>query len=250
MILWEHPTVGQEYLLGCDPSLGRAAQSGDHSCIIIARRENPRRLVQVAEVYFRWPIGRVGEVISCLAREFCGDDNEPAMVHVERNLADSILVALRYQEFPEHRLFQGKRESDIDQAPSQDFFVQKTNKNSRLLVDTLYDYMDRDAFHIRSSDTLEEISSLERDDRGNVSTRGKDRVVAAMMVAIMDQDMPPFRGETMVVHAERECPSGVDEGQWRQMHGLPSRNAASPPSLPAISEWAPHDGLPVDLDGF
>jgi len=160
--------------------------------------------------------------------------NIPALINIERNLAEGALVALQYQGFPEDRFFIPQRFRSVNQATEQQWFFQTTGANKRFLLDVMEDYLQRRAFVIRSEETLDDLASLERDERGNVNLRGHDRAVGAMMAAIVDQDddeplslAPPAKYP--------ECPEHVNPRGWRELHGIPDPSKKR--RLPGAAVW-------------
>jgi hypothetical protein len=230
LCVWEKPIEGREYVIGCDPSLGRVWSEGaDKSAICVLKRCQGKKLEQVAEWYGRWPIGRMGEVIATLGRAYGGwvdvDGREHgcAMINIERNLMDTAKYGLcETQGYGEEFLFIPREHRSVLPGMPKVFFTTKSSDTQHYLVNTLIDYMDRGALILRSKPTIEEMVGLEKDERGTVHTRGKDRSVAVIMAVVADHELLPcadYDAATRVVTVE-DCPVGVDPVGWKRLHGL------------------------------
>jgi hypothetical protein len=243
--VWEEPQEGREYIIGCDPSLGRTWSEGaDHSCIVVYKRCLDRRVEQVAEWYGRWPIGRVGEVIACLGRAYGGwadaDGKEAgcAIVNIERNLMDAPKFGLvESQGYSEDFLFVPRDMRNITPGSAKVYFTNKDHATQHLIFNTLVDYLDRDAVLIRSKRALDDISALEKNQKGDVNTRGHDAAVATMMALMVDHEMPSCsdysEGEKNA--ALTSCPFGMDPVLWDAMHGKTKKSSA----LGSAVSWSP-----------
>lgn len=243
--VWEQPQDSREYVIGCDPSLGRVWSEGaDHSCICVYRRTPGKKLVQAAEWYGRWPIGRVGEVIACLGRAYGGWADEHgkergcALVNIERNLMDAPKFGLvDVQGYPEDRLFIPQDGRHILPGSPKVFFTNKDHATQHMIFNALIDYLDRDALLIRSKRTLDDISALEKNQRGDIATRGHDAAVATMMAVMADFETPACQDYSTSDAPKQAaaCPVGMDPVLWAAMHGGPKKNAlASAVSWEAI----------------
>lgn len=232
--VWEQPQDAREYIIGCDPSLGRVWSEGaDHSCVAVYKRAPGKCLEQVAEWYARWPIGRVGEVIACLGRAYGGwvdehgKEHGNALVNIERNLMDAPKFGLvESQGYPEDRLFiPGDGKHILPGAPKV-FFTNKDHATQHLIFNTLIDYLDRDALIIRSKRTLDDISSLEKNQKGDISTRGHDAAIATMMAVMADFETPPCQAYGTEDRPRRveACPFGMDPVLWDAMHGVKKKS--------------------------
>lgn len=201
LAVWERPLVGSEYIVTCDPSLGRNwTESGDMSAIGVWRREHPRMIVQTAEWVGRWPVGRVGEVIACLSRAYGGwvdqdgREQECATINIERNLMDTPKFAIvDIQGLSENFFFVPREHRAIRPGDARVYFTTKDAKSEQYLINTMSDYLDRKAVIIRSEQTRDELMSLERDRTGSVKTNGKDRSVMAILACVTDQELPAAR---------------------------------------------------------
>jgi hypothetical protein len=226
--VWEMPTPDMVCIVGCDPSLGRRQGTGDHSVVIAAARQPGRVVRQVAELRCRWPAARVGEAIACLAYAYSYRTTKktfaeeqitriPALVHIERNLADALLATMEHQEFPKERLYIPKDGVEINQGIDSSYFVQKTARTSRLLMDTMEDYMDRKAFIVRSHDT------------------SADAGAESLETFLRHHPFGPTDAED-----EPPCPQGKDEVFWRESMGLPPKGKKKP-ALPVLAAWKTGD---------
>lgn len=201
LTVWERPFLGHEYIVTCDPSLGRNwTEMGDSSAIGVWRREPARVIVQCAEWVGKWPIGRVGEVIACISRAYGGrvgqDGREEncAIVNIERNLMDAPKFAMtESQGFSEEFFFVPREHRSIRPGDPHVYFTSKDSKSEHYLINTLADYLDRKAVIVRSEATRDELMSLERDRAGSVKTSGKDRSIMAILACVTDQELPAVR---------------------------------------------------------
>jgi hypothetical protein len=115
------------------------------------------------------------------------------------------------------------------------------------LIDLVEDYLDRGALDIKSAETVADLATLERDERGNVDTRGHDRAVSVMMTCIADFEAEsveefmrrrPRMEDPEVVDAELvDLKPGIDEKLWREAKGLPPRNHKVKGLLPGVHKW-------------
>lgn len=234
--VWEKPREGEEYIASCDPSLGRTGADGDHSCIGLWRREPGRRIVQVAEWYARWTAGRVGEVIGCLGKASGGyDDKTGALLNIERNLSDAPLYALRRERYPDQCLFVPPENRTVVPGYTRLYFTQKHGSNQRNLLDSLIDYLERDAIVIKSKATQDQIRGLTKNGNGDVNTKGRDRAVMAMMAVACDKDAEPVMDKTPEIPKPGDAPYGVDPLRWAQKQGWKK----DPEWDFAIPEWDP-----------
>jgi len=212
--LWEKPTERGQYIVSCDPSLGRVtSEKSDTSCIGVWLRMPGSRLRQVAEVVFRWSGGRVGEVCAAMARRAGGyldpknaKERNCAIINIERNLCDVPLAyILEQQAFPDEYLFIPRQDRDLllEQGVKR-FFTPKTQANQDYLLNNLVDYLDRDALEIRSKETLDELRTLSKDRNGRVDTNGKDRAVMVLMACAADRELGPVDYTDMAWEEQKE----------------------------------------------
>lgn len=235
--LWERPVEDAEYIVTCDPSLGRMhTEKGDHSAIGVWRRWPGQIIEQVCEWWGVWPAGRVGEVIACLARAYGGyvdiDGTERgcAIVNIERNLMEAVKWAMvEGQEFSEEFLFIPRNERTADGSAPKVYFTNKDSRSEHYLINTLIEYLDRKAIVIRSARTLDDIRSLEKRNDGGVTTNGKDLAVMAILACVTDQELPaPHDKEEEVAEKDaKDCPPGFDRELWAKKYGKPKKRLPS-----------------------
>lgn len=238
LTVWEKPLTGHEYIVSCDPSLGRNwTEAGDMSAIGVWRREHPRMIVQAAEWVGRWPVGRVGEVLACLSRAYGGwvdkdgREQECATINIERNLMDTPKFAItEIQRLSENFFFVPREHRSIRPGDPNVYFTVKDAKSEQYLINTVADYLDRKAVIIRSEQTRDELMSLERHRDGSVKTNGKDRSVMAILACVTDQELPAARSPEVEPKKKEEpkqvrgmTPSKAPEPK-RRNHGLWSRS--------------------------
>ena len=239
--VWEKPRENAEYIVSCDPSLGRTGIDGDHSAVGVWRREPGRRIVQVASWYARWTAGRVGEVVACLGKASGGwDDKSGAIINIERNLSDAPLYALKREQYPDAMLFVPPEQRNVAAGYQRLYFTQKHGSNQRALLDYLIDYMERDAIVIKDRPTLDQLRGLMRDQRGDVNTKGRDLAVMVMMACAADKDSDAVTDNEFKPPAPEEAPYGVDPVRWAQKQGWkkePEWDFAAPEWEAASRHW-------------
>lgn len=222
--VWGPPEDGASYIVSCDPSLGRQWSDGaDHSSVGVWRRWPGRILEQVAELHVRWPIGRVGQAIACLARAYGGYVDEEnrerncAIVNIERNLMEAARWAMTEdQQFSEEFFFVPREHRSVNGGSVKVFFTNKDQRSQHYILNTLIDYLDRKAIIIRSEPTVNELRLLEKEMDGSVETNGRDRSVMVMMAVVADQELPAVGEVAKEAPKEDECPWGVDRELWNR----------------------------------
>lgn len=237
--VWVPPDPEGDYIIGCDPSLGRnSSEATDHSCVVVMRRTGFRSLELCAEFYGRWLAARVGELMACIGRWYVNADDQPALVNIERNIADASLYAMRREKYVEERFYLPNRFKSPDVKLQHELFFQKTVYNQHFLLQELQDYLERDAIKIYSSDIISDLRSLEMDERGHARTRGRDRAVAIMMAVICDSDSDATTDFSVIASTPetKPCPPGVDPKGWRELHNIPHPKKPGK-ELPKAGSW-------------
>lgn len=233
--VWEMPRAGNQYIITCDPSLGRShTEGGDHSAVIVWKRWPGRIVEQVAELYCRVPIGRVGEAIACLARAYGNGEDDNATVNVERNLSDAIRYAmLETQEFPDDSLFVPRNDRSAIAGDTKVYFTPKDHKSEHYLINSLVDFLDRKAIIIRSKRAINDIRSLEKRNDGSVSTTGHDLAVAVILGCVTEQEMPALEEltEKEAKKDPKDCPPGFDRELWAKKYAKAKKR------LPSSFSW-------------
>lgn len=217
--VWEEPQDNFEYILGADIALARGMGgerrhrhgSGDYSAFCVLKRE-PSRLVQVAEGYLQCEATHFGEICAAVGAWY-----HHAWVNLERNLADAPAAGLRRAGYPIERWYQPVQSLSITGTFAPQYFTQKTVATSKGLADTTIDYLNRGNLLLRSRPLLQELRSLQRDSRGIIITRSKDRSVALMMAVIVDATVgPPPPQAVPVAQDKGPAPFGVDADLWNR----------------------------------
>jgi len=219
---WEEPLPETEYIIGADIALGRspggkkngATGAGDYSTFCVVKR-NQFTLEQVAEGRTRCEAAHFGEIISAWGALY-----NHAVINMERNLADAPHYALRKSGYPMHRLYQPPQSASVSGLYSAQYYFQKTSKNSKYLVDTTVEYLERGSVIIRSSALLTELRALQKDEQNRVVTRSMDLSVALMMAVIVDATTDPPPPPPEARNTNESPPQGVDVTLWMEMHGI------------------------------
>jgi hypothetical protein len=244
LVIWQRPVEGGEYIVTCDPSLGRQwTDGGDESAIGVWRRWPGHIIEQCAELTCKWPIGRVGEALACISRWYGGSYIDPesgnekscAIVNIERNLMDAPKFAMtESQAFSEEFFFVPREHRNIRPGEPKVYFTVKDYKSQHYLIGTLENYMDRKAIIIRSEATINELKTLEKNRAGDVPTNGKDRSIMTILACVTDQELPPVPEKEEKKKEPEECPWGVDRELWAKKH--------APKKVRTVESWSAKSG--------
>lgn len=236
---WEAPVPDACYVIGVDPAQGRSRTQGDHTCISIWRRFTSR-MEQVGEWYGRVEPSIQAELIHSFCLRYRGYESA-ALLNVERNIAEAIIMGLRDQEFPEEALFIPKPTTSKTMGVDEGrIFFHKHASNEQYLFDSFVGHAEAGDIVMRSMYLWEEVYSLREEQRKRtgtvtVPTGGKDRTVA-MLMAMVAHLQTPYQEAPVVIERKVEYPpQGVDPDAWREKHGQ---------SVPVQDDWGDMDGVP------
>lgn len=210
--VWEKPREGEQYIIGCDPSLGRGTKAAaDRSSICVMRRAPIKRLIQVADFTCKWRASDVGYAIAALGQWY-----NWAIINIERNYSDTPRFTLEQSGYPLEHFFIPVHERNPAKGLEVSYFTNKHGATQDHILDTFEEYLARDAMELRSAPLLAELRKLTKDERGKVATGGKDRAIAAMMAVMADQGTAcDYTPQTVTEYVEEKCPPGIDNHLWK-----------------------------------
>jgi hypothetical protein len=179
----------------------------------------PNMMEQVAEVYDRIQPNETGKLTAKLGRWY----NE-ALLNVERNIAEGVILGLRAEEYPEECFYFHRILKSTTGSNEERLFFNKTFASEAELFETFIDMAEHGGILMRSKALFEELQGLResktRTGRTHVETNGKDRAIACLMAAIAHKNWH-FNPPDASPDVEDESPPwGVDPNAWREKRGL------------------------------
>lgn len=245
--MFEAPAEHYEYILGADIALGEEEKRtvGDRSSLTVLKRCYPMGLEQVFEATYRCDSGHFGEIIAAVGKMY-----NHAWINIERNWSHAPRAALQRAQYPISRFYIPPEHGSTREGEQKIYFFHKGPATQKYLTDTFVDYLHQRLITIRSKQTLQELSSLQKDPKGMMMTRGKDRSVAIFMGTIVDATVgrPPPLPEEKIKPPPR-APEGEDVGLWMKRMGL-EKKKDQPSDAATWAELgsADGDGMPEFSD--
>lgn len=220
--IWEQPKPGAQYVIGGDIALartatGKVAPDGD-SCTAFVGERLPLRagLVQVAEFSMVLAPFVFGEFLAALGKKY-----NMALINPERNLIESVRAGLQSANYPESCFFVESRTLSISGRSEPVFFTQTTAGTKKHMVDVTIDYLQRGKLILRSKPLLEELGTINKNERNIPELHSKDRSVALLMAVLADSLSPAVDPPEEAKPKKTQAPYGVDPEFWRARNGIP-----------------------------
>lgn len=219
LVTWRDPEPGALYVIGVDPTLARdPRKESDHCCISVWRRW-PHLLEQVAELYDRIQPNIAGRTAALMGFHY-----NTALINVERNIMEGVLLGLRAKEYPEEQFYLHRRLKSSTGQMEEALFFNKSIQSEAELFETMIELADTGCLTIRSKELHDEFEGLRetltRTGRPHVETNGKDRVVAALMAMVAHRNWAFNPEDAGASAADEQPPWGVDPNAWREKRNL------------------------------
>lgn len=152
--IWRLPVPGKEYVIGCDPSDGEGADSGD---VDVWTQDDEGNKEQVAQFYGKKRPDELAELIKMMAEFY-----NRAFVGVESNMLSTVLFLVKIYDNYYSKI-------DIDektQKRSKKLGWYTTMKTRDVMIDDFIIHFDEDALKIRSVVTLREMRTFVKKESG------------------------------------------------------------------------------------